>query len=147
VMEEVNMGCGSSVQSEPVLGPPGVHATEQQAPTYATKPPTLCETKRWNGTQLGVGVLGRHRRCCIELAKGGILRLLENAGTNSLEDEGGGKRISWTGLGRRSTVLYDCWVSSPEPMSLLEKDKARIERDTLILSHTHTHDRWKMSHG
>jgi hypothetical protein len=117
VMEEVNMGCGSSVQSEPVLGPPGVHATEQQAPTYATKPPKLCETKRWNGTQLGVGVLGRHRRCCIELAKGGILRLLENAGTNSLEDEGGGKRISWTGLGRRSTVLYDCWVSSPEPMS------------------------------
>ena len=90
--------------------PPGVHATEHQEPTYANKRPTLSETKRWNGTQLGVGVLGRHRRCCIELAKGGILRLLENAGTHP-EDEGGGKRISWTGLGRSCKVLYDCWVS------------------------------------
>ena len=61
---------------------------------------------RWTGTQLGVGVLGRHRRCCIELAAGGVLRLLaENA------QQKDGHKTSWIRLSnRRTTVLYDCWV-------------------------------------
>jgi hypothetical protein len=64
-------------------------------------------TSRWKGTQLGVGVLGRHRRCCIELAAGGVLRLLaENTQQND------GQKTSWIRLSnRRTTVLYDCWVS------------------------------------
>jgi hypothetical protein len=64
-------------------------------------------TSRWKGTQLGVGVLGRHRRCCIELAAGGVLRLLAE---NTQQDDG--QKTSWIRLSnRRTTVLYDCWVS------------------------------------
>ena len=63
---------------------------------------------RWSGTQLGVGVLGRHRRCSIELAPHGILRLL--AENSHLKN--GSVKAPWIRLGnKRTTVLHECWVS------------------------------------
>jgi len=65
---------------------------------------------------VGVGVLGRHRRCCIELSKCGVLRLLaENAPSKD-----GGSKTPWTRLGNKNknaaVCLYECWVSS-RPLS------------------------------
>ena len=65
--------------------------------------------RRWSGTQLGVGVLGRHRRCSIELAQHGILRLLAES-----PPKNGGAKAPWIRLGnKRTTVLHECWVRAP----------------------------------
>ena len=49
-------------------------------------------TSRWSGTQLAVGVLGRHRRCCVELdTRAGILRLLDKDGRGLVSIES----LSW----------------------------------------------------
>ena len=67
--------------------------------------------RRWSGTQLGVGVLGRHRRCSIELAQHGILRLLAES-----PPKNGVAKAPWIRLGnKRTTVLHECWVRALPP--------------------------------
>ena len=86
-------------------------------------------TSRWSGTQLAVGVLGRHRRCCVELdTRAGILRLLaENAAATPKGVAPGAKGVGakpWIRLGNRrtTTVLHECWV---EDMCKEAASKAR----------------------